>query len=212
MYLKELHINEDEKWKVQYKIYRIRLIWHSYKWWNECFRLSCWCVWGLTLKTCWWCGVTFSALMPFKLNVLLSSHGVYLTPSPQSRTGPFVALGSGWKHWALVSFGVTNVVRQRQGDRGQLGSGPPPHYLPTTCAAVRGPSGPNLLLWREGFPKSSWCAPALLFNVFIYCRQRPHSISKCVCGGALMTYSYEHCVFEPHVKLPIWRLSAADWR
>lgn len=62
-----------------------------------------------------------------------------------------------------VSCGVTNAGRQRQGGgrrqriarephAARLGSGPPLYttaarYLPTTCAAVRGPSGPNLLFW-----------------------------------------------------------------
>lgn len=112
----------------------------------------------------------------------------------QSSRGPFVALGGGRGGRAPVSCGVTNVGRQRQGGGGRrpiarepratrLGSGPPlcavaARYLPTTCAAVRGPSGPNLLFWREGSPQILLMRSSLPFNVFIYRRQWPCSVLK----------------------------------
>lgn len=100
---------------------------------------------------------------------VVSSHAVFLSPEVGGRRQELYrrpAVGLLWPSAAVgrpgpVSCGVTNVGRQRQGGGGRrpiarephaarLGSGPPLYavaacYLPTTCAAVRGPSGPNLL-------------------------------------------------------------------
>lgn len=120
-----------------------------------------------------------NAFLIERSSVLSSSHAVDL--SPEVEEGGFrqelyhgAAVGLLWPSAAVgrpgpVSCGVTNVGRQRQGGGGRrpiarephaarLGSGPPLYavaarYLPTTCAAVRGPSGPNLLFWRESSPQ-----------------------------------------------------------
>lgn len=147
-----------------------------------------------------------NAFLIERSSVLSSSHAVDL--SPEVEEGGFrqelyhgAAVGLLWPSAAVgrpgpVSCGVTNVGRQRQGggrlpgSLTPLGSAPgrlctpsPPAIFPQHVLLSGARAGQICFFGEKAPPKSSWCAAALPFNVFIYHSQWPCSVLKWEGGG-----------------------------